>query len=106
MQVPLGPVELHDEVPDQLPRGVVGGLAPALDLEGRHALPRLAHVLGGVGLAAQGDDRLVLEQQQAILDAVVRPQVHQLLLELPGLGVGEAPQVIDAQRLAHGFPCS
>src|SRR3712207_6568511 len=83
--------EPKDRVGNELPRPVVGHLAPALDpddLERAAAeLPWRREDVGGIGLPAERQDGIMLEQEKLVRDAARGPLLDELLLERPGFPI-------------------
>src|SRR3989454_1100353 len=91
--------EFQDRIADELTRSVVGRLAAALDLDDLE--PRIQDVLARPA-SSEGRDRIVLDEDEAVRDLVLRTAVDEGLLELPHLPVRLAseiqePRVSDAE---------
>ncbi len=89
--------KIEDGIGDQLAGAVKGHVAAAVDLEQLHAalgqkLRRRQHVIE-LGIAAQRDDRRVLQQQQRVFDAAGLAHLLQGALELQGRAVGDPAKI-------------
>ena len=88
--------EAEDRVRDELAGPVVGDLAAALDADDLDPAPAQLRGIGEdvalVGVAAERQDRRMLEQEQAITDRAVGAPPGELLLERPRLAVRDPPQ--------------
>ncbi len=102
--------EVEDGVAHDLPGAVVGDVAAAAGLEhveaaGAQGLRGEEQVLGP-GVASQGEDRLVLEEQQGVGYVAGLSLGHQARLQLEAFGVGdpaESPHHEDSPLAgAHG----
>src|SRR3989454_357715 len=82
--------ELQDRIADELTRSVVGRLAAALDLDDLE--PRIQDVLARPA-SSEGRDRIVLDEDEAVRDLVLRTAVDEGLLELPHLPVRLASEI-------------
>jgi len=101
---------VDDRVRHQLAGAVVSDLAAALDAEhldaafleegGRREDVRI------VGLAAKGEDRRVLEEQELVADAPLGTGSGQPLLEIPRRPVRDPPQPVRDQRLHRAHDTS
>src|SRR5207253_4868078 len=93
--------QLDDGIGDQLARAVEGDVAAAIDAqEGRAQLAQplwAGDQVRGVPAAADGVDREMLQQQQAVTDAPLSALSGKLVLQLPGGLVRYRPQAIDRQ---------
>src|SRR5207253_3792052 len=98
-------LQVHDRVPDDLPRAVIGDVPAAVRLEqfeaaGCEHLRRPEDVLG-LRSASQRDDRRMLEQQQRIGHEALRARLHQKLLHGEPVLVFDAAEAADVQRAGH-----
>ena len=95
-------VEPDDGIGDQLAWTVIGHLAATLDPFDRDAasreLLRARQDVRGVGLAAQGQDRRMLQQQQVVRDLAGSALVDQSALEGMRSGVLDAAEPTGVQR--------
>src|SRR5438445_9864668 len=82
--------EFQDRIADELTRSMIGRLAAALDLEDLE--PGIQDVLARP-TSAEGRDRIVLDQDEAVGDLVLRTPIDEGLLELPHLPVRLAPEI-------------
>ena len=89
--------QVEDGVPDKLARPVVRDVAAAVDLVQSHAARRQHGVgsqhVGAVGIAAQGQDGRVFQQQQNIPHAPLVAQFHQFRLQPERLVVSHAAEI-------------
>ena len=89
--------QVEDGVADELAGAVIGDVAAAIDLVKRDAALGEQFVggedVGAVGVAAEGQDRRMLEQEQHIFDAALVAQVGDLCLEAQRLVVSHAPEI-------------
>src|SRR2546426_9804271 len=76
--------EFQDRIADELTRSVIGRLAAALDLEDLE--PRVQDVLARPA-SSEGRDRIVLDEDEAVRDLVLRTAGDEGLLEPPHLPV-------------------
>ena len=82
--------ELEDRIADELTGAMVRRLAPPLDLDDLKS--GIEDILP-LPAAAERRDRIVLDEDQAIRDLVVRSSIHERLLEVPDLPVRLAAEV-------------
>src|SRR2546425_3623260 len=82
--------EFQDRIADELTRSVVGRLAAALDLDDLE--PWIQDLLARPA-SAEGRDRIVLDEDEAVGDLVLRTAIDEGLLELPHLPVRLAPEI-------------
>src|SRR5260370_5985362 len=101
--------EIEDGITDELSWSVEGYVAAAVAFENLDAprgklLGRGAQV-GGAGVASQGDDRGMLEQQQCIGDAVLFAQFDERVLQLErGFVIDEAElEDVHQDFIPHGL---
>ena len=85
--------EVEDGIPYQLPRTVISHVTAAIDLVQRDAAAGEQRVgrqhVGAVGVAAQGQNGRMFQQQQNIPDPSLVAQLHQLSLQAERFVVGE-----------------
>jgi hypothetical protein len=97
-------VQPDDGIGDQLARTVIGHFAATLDPLDRDApsreLSRAREDVRGVGLATQGQDRGMLQEQQLVGDLAGRSLVDQPTLEGVRIGVVDSAQPAGVQRRA------
>jgi hypothetical protein len=93
-------VDREDPVADELARPVVGQLAAAVDVDDVEVGPR--RELAGGGAPPAGVDRVVLEQQERVLDRAVLAGGAQPVLQGERLAVGEAAEVAHPEVSGHG----
>ena len=96
--------QLDDRVGDELTRTVEGDVPASIDADQlgpkrRHSL-RGRQEVGLVAAPADGVDRVVFEEEQAVTDLAASPPVGQIVLELPGGSVGDAAEPLDGQHTA------
>ena len=98
--------QLDDRVGDQLSGSVEGDVAAAIDaVELRADLAQAFGTGQQVGLvpaAADGVDREVLDQQQPVPDLPGPSLIRELVLQLPGGGVGDGAKPLDGEQAAVG----
>ena len=89
--------QVEDGVADELAGAVVGDVAAAVDLVERDAAAGEEFVggedVGAVGVAAEGEDGRVLEEQQDVVDATLEAEIDELRLEAEGFVVGDAAEI-------------
>ncbi len=95
-------VERHDRIGHQLARAVVGDLAAALDADdGDPAsvqVGRAGEDVGRIAVAAQRQDRRVLQQQELVADQPVGALGCQASLQRVRLVVGDPPEPARLER--------
>ena len=89
--------QIEDGVADELAGAVIGDVAAAVDLVEGDAAAGQQFVggedVGAVGVAAEGEHRRMLEQQQDVVDAALEAQLDELRLEAKSLVVGNAAEI-------------
>ena len=84
--------EIQDRIADQLAGAVPGGLAAATDLdEGSREVGGIAEA-GAVRGTADGEDGIVLEQEEGVRRIACEMPGHDFLLEREALGVINTPE--------------
>jgi hypothetical protein len=89
--------EVEDGIPDELAGAMIGDVATALDLVNFYALGCEVFVIeedvGAVGVAAEGQDGRVLEEDERIADLVGFAGSNDLGLDAKALSVGDATEL-------------
>ena len=89
--------EVEDGIADELAGAVIGDVAATVDfVEGDAAAGEElvgGQDVGAIGVAAEGEDGRVLEEQQDVFDAALEAEVDQLRLEAEGFVVGDAAEI-------------
>ena len=98
MQV-FGGVEVDDRIPDDLAGSVVSDVASPVgefdfDSIVREQLTGPLEVLFGVFVASDGEDRLVLREDQCVANGPIHPHRHPLELPCESIGVAGAAPVL------------
>jgi hypothetical protein len=94
MEISLRLREIQDGIADDLPRGMICGLATTLDREDRKSIG-IQHVTCKSGSSPQRDDRRMLAEQEHVAQTTGCDTLHELLLEFPDLRIGTEAQVND-----------
>ena len=100
--------EIEDGVADELAGAVVGDVAAAVDLVDLDAAAGKELVggedVGAGGVAAEGEDRRVLEEEERVADGAGFARGDDLSLDAQAFGVGDAAELeeVDVHDAARG----
>jgi hypothetical protein len=98
-------VEVHDRVADELAGTVIGRLAAAVGLDDFDVdALRKVELRGLVRPPAEGDDRLVLEQDHGVRDRALRHGAGERALQSEGLAVRDAAGKVEQVRASAHVP--
>lgn len=87
VQIAAVGIEIKDQITDELPRSVKGGLAPSIRFDNRKRKIVGVAKAGAVAGSPDRVDRLMLKEQDGIVDEPFLPLLDEILLQTQPLGV-------------------
>lgn len=95
--------EIEDRIPHDLAGAVESDITTAIAFEELYAALlqefRRGDNVGGLGVAAQRDDRLMFQQEQDVADLFFLVESNQLLLQLLGGGIVDGAELDDGNQI-------